>query len=661
MPKRKADDPPSFLTFSSSSYSPSPKKPPGKDRDQVRYGMIRRRDSDFSDGERKLWVSRRAAQDAPDRPMWTPETVLSSLDIKGLNKSGKKDLTDGFPVYGEKPTFEGTRLTNMPPAYVALTDEWVEIVCGLTTNRERGQKWPLDFNTQGDISADRIPVDPAPLKMAHGLFSFPVYRSYYILCGRTVARVLGYLFHDKSDGYVGAKTAPPTYFVYGAVWPSRILIREHEQLRLPPRQLHTWNPDHSSYDPWLAAIASDKMRASVADGKEHTGMEGIFVYPSGSCFAPAHLLKTPFSKLYRMSMKYPDSYFNTTETWVLTPDELSAKASAPISPDDDDDPQEATLSGEGTPCPAPRTSTPHAPAPQAPQLPGFGVDLQPPDTLLPLLKDIDELRSDPEATDKAAAEKTATLREFLPQYDRFEEALAEAAEYQAELLMATLQLRRPEIKQILQLPERLSKLESIAAIQTATLKELADEESNMTLRRKEAFRLAQLLKRAANARNQIKTLLPTEEEKLAAEEARRREIAFEQATKENDRRARERLAAQERLAQALAAEAKDQEGKGLTLTGTTSEMFDAMSTLLPDATPVPEIAKPNTDSTPETAISTTTPAPKTVPETAASAPPTGIPTVVASSLTTDGAGDADDLQDLTPEEFENYCRELHLL
>ncbi|KAJ5675802.1 hypothetical protein N7462_008699 [Penicillium macrosclerotiorum] len=128
MPKRKVSE--GFL-----------QKKGGKDRDQTRYGMVRDPREDFYDGQKKLDNSRRRA--------------LTNLDPRGLAKAEKKEITDKFPEYREKPVLDDGKLQNFPPPNVALTDEWVEIVCGQVPNRERGQKWALGFNTQGDISADR--------------------------------------------------------------------------------------------------------------------------------------------------------------------------------------------------------------------------------------------------------------------------------------------------------------------------------------------------------------------------------------------------------------------------------------------------------------------------------------------------------------------------
>ncbi|KAJ5690389.1 hypothetical protein N7462_004781 [Penicillium macrosclerotiorum] len=128
---------------------------------------------------------------ALDRQDWNPGTPVGLiLDPRGLSKAAKKEITDKFLTYREKPVFDNSKLQNCPPPNVTLTDEWVEIVCGQVPNRERGQRWALDLNTQGDISADRVPVEPAPLKRAHGLLSFLIYKSYFVLCGTELRRRL---------------------------------------------------------------------------------------------------------------------------------------------------------------------------------------------------------------------------------------------------------------------------------------------------------------------------------------------------------------------------------------------------------------------------------------------------------------------------------------
>ncbi|KAJ5675376.1 hypothetical protein N7462_008273 [Penicillium macrosclerotiorum] len=110
MPKRK---------MSESSIE----KKGSKDRDQARYGMIRDSREDFYDGQRKLDDSRERARAAPKRQVWTPESPVLILNVRGIPKDDKKKLLNKFPVYREKPVFDNGKLQKLPPSNVAPTDE----------------------------------------------------------------------------------------------------------------------------------------------------------------------------------------------------------------------------------------------------------------------------------------------------------------------------------------------------------------------------------------------------------------------------------------------------------------------------------------------------------------------------------------------------------
>lgn len=64
----------------------------------------------------------------------------------------------------------------------------------------RSKKWPLIFDNNGNIRTDRVPEDPAPLLWSHGLPWAPVYRNYYVLCGRQATDFIqAYCIGPKSD------------------------------------------------------------------------------------------------------------------------------------------------------------------------------------------------------------------------------------------------------------------------------------------------------------------------------------------------------------------------------------------------------------------------------------------------------------------------------
>ncbi|KAJ5992313.1 hypothetical protein N7451_008037 [Penicillium sp. IBT 35674x] len=61
------------------------------------------------------------------------------------------------------------------------------------------QDYPYDFQPRGDINPNRVPSGVGPIVWAHGLPFFPVYKGYYILCGRKHADWIGWILHGKNQ------------------------------------------------------------------------------------------------------------------------------------------------------------------------------------------------------------------------------------------------------------------------------------------------------------------------------------------------------------------------------------------------------------------------------------------------------------------------------
>ncbi|CAI7603743.1 unnamed protein product [Penicillium bialowiezense] len=108
---------------------------------------------------------------------------------------------------------EETGRPRFPPPNTRLSDEWVYLAIKHMKCVLRGQRYPYDFDKKGCIDPDRVPSGPAPIIWAHGLPFFPIYKGYYILCGRDHAECMGWLINEKTAKVM--KRSP--HFSIGAV------------------------------------------------------------------------------------------------------------------------------------------------------------------------------------------------------------------------------------------------------------------------------------------------------------------------------------------------------------------------------------------------------------------------------------------------------------
>ncbi|CEJ55801.1 hypothetical protein PMG11_02036 [Penicillium brasilianum] len=93
-------------------------------------------------------------------------------------------------------TYENGKLV-WPPKFTRLSDELVYLATKFLKVTERAANYPYDFNERGDIREERVPSGVSPIVWAHGLPFFPVFKGYYILCGREHARWVGWLLNKK--------------------------------------------------------------------------------------------------------------------------------------------------------------------------------------------------------------------------------------------------------------------------------------------------------------------------------------------------------------------------------------------------------------------------------------------------------------------------------
>ncbi|KAJ5239144.1 hypothetical protein N7468_003763 [Penicillium chermesinum] len=109
-----------------------------------------------------------------------------------------------------KVVFQGRY--QLPPAGHKLSDEHVYMVTKMLSAKARcARKWTEDFNTTGDIKAERVPLDPSPLFYAFGVPCRALYRGYYILGGFQALRSYGTLANVKNNATI--KTAQKDWLI----------------------------------------------------------------------------------------------------------------------------------------------------------------------------------------------------------------------------------------------------------------------------------------------------------------------------------------------------------------------------------------------------------------------------------------------------------------
>ncbi|KAI9042381.1 uncharacterized protein KD926_005677 [Aspergillus affinis] len=74
-----------------------------------------------------------------------------------------------------------------PPKNVLLSDCWVYLAVKLLSAEERATRYQGDFDLHGDIRAARVPCGNPPVVNAHGIYCLPVFKEFYVLCGRDLA------------------------------------------------------------------------------------------------------------------------------------------------------------------------------------------------------------------------------------------------------------------------------------------------------------------------------------------------------------------------------------------------------------------------------------------------------------------------------------------
>ncbi|OQE79769.1 hypothetical protein PENNAL_c0050G01562 [Penicillium nalgiovense] len=160
-----------------------------------------------------------------------PDVVWTPKDGRG-ERLGSMEEAAKLKLVVDVEFDEETGQPIFPPGNNRLSDELVYLMTKFMNARDLGRRYPYDFDKMGNINPQRVSSGPAPIIWAHGLPFFPVYKGYYILCGRAHAGCIGWLLHERTSEImqanpiwsVGAVVAPDS-----AVKAPRTITRQMTQ------------------------------------------------------------------------------------------------------------------------------------------------------------------------------------------------------------------------------------------------------------------------------------------------------------------------------------------------------------------------------------------------------------------------------------------------
>ncbi|KAI2792666.1 hypothetical protein POX_b02706 [Penicillium oxalicum] len=130
-------------------------------------------------------------QNHPDA-LWNPSEDRQGPEREPISIPDRANLKLATRI-----TFDAKQKIIWPPKFTRLSDELVYMATKFLKASERTLKYPYDFNDRGDIREKRVPSGVSPLNWAHGLPFFPVFKGYYILCGREHAKWIGWLLNPR--------------------------------------------------------------------------------------------------------------------------------------------------------------------------------------------------------------------------------------------------------------------------------------------------------------------------------------------------------------------------------------------------------------------------------------------------------------------------------
>ncbi|KGO41343.1 hypothetical protein PEX1_018670 [Penicillium expansum] len=169
--------------------------------------------------------------------VWTPEDSFGRYPTTKQEEAQLKLVLD--VEYNEK-----TSEWEFPPANNRLSDELVYLAVKFMTARDRARQYSYDFDAMGHIKPERVSSGPAPIIWAHGLPFFPVYKGYYILCGRAHADCIGWLLHEKNKEIMQAN---PILSVGAVIAPDSAVMIPHTITRQMTQHQPRGSENESKY------------------------------------------------------------------------------------------------------------------------------------------------------------------------------------------------------------------------------------------------------------------------------------------------------------------------------------------------------------------------------------------------------------------------------
>ncbi|PYH46002.1 uncharacterized protein BP01DRAFT_382185 [Aspergillus saccharolyticus JOP 1030-1] len=116
-----------------------------------------------------------------------------------------------------------------PPEGVRLSDAWMYQVFRYMSRNERTTRYWSEFQGDGAIRANRVPMGETFVGVAHGLESYPVFKGWYVLCGGAVAkRYKTWMLSPSSYTRIGGLSNLSSLF-FGVVFPQKGQIHIHRE------------------------------------------------------------------------------------------------------------------------------------------------------------------------------------------------------------------------------------------------------------------------------------------------------------------------------------------------------------------------------------------------------------------------------------------------
>ncbi|CAI7587464.1 unnamed protein product [Penicillium glandicola] len=178
------------------------------------------------------------------------EDVWTSEDDLGMHPSTKEEEAQ-LKLILDVQFDEETGHLILPPSNNRLSDELVYLVVKFTGAHERARRYPYDFDKLGDIKPQRVSSGPAPIVWAHGLPFFPVYKGYYILCGREHAGCIGWLLHERTREIMRVN---PIWSIGAVIAPDSAVKLHHTVEPQASGMCKTWARDVVAAEHHLCAV-----------------------------------------------------------------------------------------------------------------------------------------------------------------------------------------------------------------------------------------------------------------------------------------------------------------------------------------------------------------------------------------------------------------------